>query len=186
MPEKILDVLAVELRTPVYSQKFSIEVKRVLVKGTFSFYARMGTPTACNKIIETIFGSGRIEEWFDYEGEPHHFRAYAGDGKVDARDLAEFRQVLGNVKRLSSWLDEIIITLPVTHGGISITPIPGPRISRATLPPHRHRPPAGQFCVTPILGVRRSTITLPWAAEGCRAGRWAQPNDGPMAVHEGG
>ena len=68
---------------------------------------------------------------------------------------------------------------PVLSGGISVTPVPGPRISRATLPRYSHRPPSGQFCVTPLLGVRRSTITLPRAAGGCRT-------DGPMAAHEGG
>lgn len=32
-----------------------------------------------------------------------------GDGgQVDPTDLAEFRRVLANVKRLSSWLDEVI------------------------------------------------------------------------------
>ena len=60
MPEKILDVLAVELRTPAYSQSFSIEVKRALVKGTLNFYARMGTPEAWNQNIQTMFGSGHI------------------------------------------------------------------------------------------------------------------------------
>ena len=109
MPEKILDVLAVELRTPAYNQNFSIEVKRALIEGTLTFYARMGTPAACNQIIETIFGAGYIEEWFSYGGDPHHFRAYVGSGgQVDPSDLAEFRRVLANVKRLSSWLDEVI------------------------------------------------------------------------------
>lgn len=41
----------------------------------------------------------------------------------------------------------------------------GPRLSRAALPHYRHKPPVGQFCVTPFLGVRRSTITLPLAAQ---------------------
>ena len=41
VPEKILDVLAAELRTPAYNQKFPIEVKRKLVKGTMSFYAHI-------------------------------------------------------------------------------------------------------------------------------------------------
>ena len=64
IPEKILDVLTVELRTPAYNQKFSIEVKRALIEGTLTFYARMGTPAACNQIIEIIFGSGYIEYEF--------------------------------------------------------------------------------------------------------------------------
>ena len=110
MPENILDVLAVELRTPAYNQKFSIEVKRALIEGTLTFYAHMGTPAACNQIIEIIFGAGYIEEWYDYDGDPHHFRACVGQngGQINPEDLEEFRRVLGSVKRLSSWLDGVI------------------------------------------------------------------------------
>lgn len=110
LPEKILDYLAIELRTPAYNEQFSVGVKRALVESTLTFYARMGTPTACNMIIETIFGTGYIEEWFSYDGAPHHFRAYVGQdgGPIDPGDLEEFRRVLGSVKRLSSWLDDVI------------------------------------------------------------------------------
>lgn len=110
LPENVLDVLAVELRTPAYNQQFSIEVKRALIEGTLTFYARMGTPSACNKIIETIFSTGYIEEWYSYGGSPHHFRAYVGEdgGPIGPGDLEEFRRILGSVKRLSSWLDDII------------------------------------------------------------------------------
>ena len=132
MPEKILDVLAVELRTPAYNQKFSIEVKRALIEGTLTFYARMGTPAACNQIIETIFGSGYIEEWFDYDGDPHHFRAYVGDG--GQVDLAEFRRVLANVKRLSSWLDEVITISTFEEEILTFAGYLDPGYSVTTLP----------------------------------------------------
>lgn len=110
MPEFILDLLAQELRTPSYNENYSIEVKRALIEGTLTFYSQMGTPSACNRIIEAIFSVGYIEEWFDYGGEPHHFRAYVGQdrGPVTPEELEEFRRVLGSVKRLSSWLDDII------------------------------------------------------------------------------
>ncbi|MFQ9474035.1 MAG: phage tail protein [Oscillospiraceae bacterium] len=46
----------------------------------------MGTPAAVNRIIETIFETGYIEEWYEYDGEPHHFRAYVGDGGEVGRE----------------------------------------------------------------------------------------------------
>ena len=54
---------------------------------------------------------------------------------------------------------------PVLNGAISITPIAAPRLSRTTPPRYRRRAPAGQFCATACLGTRRSTITLPKAAQ---------------------
>ena len=109
MPEKILDILAVELQTPAYRDSFPIEVKRALIEGTLTFYAHLGTPAACNRIIEIIFGAGYIEEWYTYDGDPHHFRACVGNGEqINPEDLEEFRRVLWSVKRLSSWLDGVI------------------------------------------------------------------------------
>ena len=109
MPEWLLDYMAVELRTPSYDENYSLKTKRALIQGSLLFYTQMGTPAAVNRIIETIFETGYIEEWYEYDGEPHHFRAYVGDGgEVGPGELEEFRRVLSSVKRLSSWLDDII------------------------------------------------------------------------------
>ena len=111
LPERVLDILAVELRTPAYNENFSIKVKRALIEGTMTFYMQMGTPSAVNKIIETIFEEGHIKEWYEYGGEPHHFKAYTTNPSITSEDVDEFRRVLGTVKRLSAWLDEIILDL---------------------------------------------------------------------------
>lgn len=110
LPEQVLDLLAVELRTPAYKDGFPIKVKRELIQDTLILYMQMGTPAAINKIIEIIFGTGYIEEWFSYGGEPHHFRAYVGGngGAIGPGNLEEFRRALSSVKRLSSWIDDII------------------------------------------------------------------------------
>ena len=101
--EKTLDYLAVELRTPAYKDTFSVEVKRNLIAGTLPFYSKLGTPSAVNWIIRSIFGGGQIEEWFDYSGDPHHFRAFVGnDGDtITPESLDEFRRAVASVKRLA-------------------------------------------------------------------------------------
>lgn len=60
VPEPVLDLLAVELRTPVYKQTYSVAIKRALVKESLIFYDQMGTPAAVNRIIEAVFGAGYI------------------------------------------------------------------------------------------------------------------------------
>ena len=135
MPEWLLDYMAVELRTPSYDENYSLKTKRALIQGSLLFYTQMGTPAAVNRIIETIFETGYIEEWYEYDGDPHHFRAYVGDGgEVGPGGLEEFRRVLSSVKRLSSWLDDIItitamdpdmVTFTGTMGkGYTSTPLP--------------------------------------------------------------
>ena len=135
MPEWLLDYMAVELRTPSYDENYSLKTKRALIQGSLLFYTQMGTPAAVNRIIETIFETGYIEEWYEYDGDPHHFRAYVGNGgEVGPGELEEFRRVLSSVKRLSSWLDDIItitamdpdmVTFTGTMGkGYTSTPLP--------------------------------------------------------------
>lgn len=135
MPEWLLDYMAVELRTPSYDENYSLKTKRALIQGSLLFYTQMGTPAAVNRIIETIFETGYIKEWYEYDGDPHHFRAYVGDGgEVGPGELEEFRRVLSSVKRLSSWLDDIItitamdpdmVTFTGTMGkGYTSTPLP--------------------------------------------------------------
>lgn len=135
MPEWLLDYMAVELRTPSYDENYSLKTKRALIQGSLLFYTQMGTPAAVNRLIETIFETGYIEEWYEYDGDPHHFRAYVGDGgEVGPGELEEFRRVLSSVKRLSSWLDDIItitamdpdmVTFTGTMGkGYTSTPLP--------------------------------------------------------------
>lgn len=111
LPERILDILAVELRTPAYNEDFTVRVKRALIQESLTFFMKMGTPAAVNKIIATIFEEGHIKEWYEYGGVPHHFKAYTTNPAITADDVDEFRRVLGTVKRLSSWLDEIILDL---------------------------------------------------------------------------
>ena len=111
VPEKALDVLAAELRTPAYDDSFPVSVKRTLIKETLTFYTKMGTPQAVNKIIEAVFQNGHIAEWFEYGGDPFHFKAYTTNPAISQSDVDEFNRVLSTVKRLSAWLDEIVLQL---------------------------------------------------------------------------
>lgn len=137
VPEELLDCLAVELRTPAYSQDYPVETKRTLVRESLLFYARMGTPAAVDRLIQAIFGSGEIQEWFEYGGEPHHFRAAIGAAGVTVgpAELDAFRRVLSSVKRLSSWLDSIATLTPMESRPVRVAAVPCGSYARTTLPP---------------------------------------------------
>lgn len=111
LDEKILDYLAVELRTPAYNDTFPINIKRELIAGTFSFYTRLGTPAAINWVIQAIFGEGKIEEWFQYGGEPGYFRVRSSSPVLASGGVSEFLRILESVKRLSAWLEVIILEI---------------------------------------------------------------------------
>lgn len=109
MPEEILDLLAVELRTPAYDEAYPIHVKRGLIEGSLLFYSKMGTPAALNQIIKAIFETGKIVEWFDYKGEPYHFKIAIeiGDEVVKIERSRQVLQRIQYYKNLRSVLDEV-------------------------------------------------------------------------------
>lgn len=71
LPERVLDVLAVEMRSLYYDESLSVEQKREIIKNTMQWYAKAGTPAAVEDLIQTIFGVGDVVEWFDYDEAPY-------------------------------------------------------------------------------------------------------------------
>ena len=61
--------------------------------------------------MEIIFGDGYMEEWFQYGGDPHYFRAHTTNPSITAGNVREFLHTLSTVKRLSSWLEAVYVDL---------------------------------------------------------------------------
>ncbi len=102
-----LDVLAEELHISWYDKTAAIDVKRELIKNSDMVHSKMGTNWAVQNVIETYFGSGEIQDWFDYEGEPHHFKVITSNQSITAGAAEKFLSVLDKVKRKSAFLDGI-------------------------------------------------------------------------------
>ena len=120
LPDEVLDLMAAEYRTPAYSTKYSTDVKRMLIADTMLYYMKLGTPMAVRRIVTSIFQSGTVQEWFEYGGEPHHFRINISNPNVGPEDLNEFVRQLRSVKRLSSWLDSISSQLDIKASEIGV------------------------------------------------------------------
>ena len=97
LEERILDYLAVELRTPAYEDSLPLETKRTLIKGTLPYYASLGTPAAVDWVIKAVFGNGGIDEWFNYGGEPHHFQVNIPiAGMITPKMMEELRRMIAS------------------------------------------------------------------------------------------
>ena len=114
-----------------------------------TFYTSLGTPAAADRILEIIFSAGRIEEWYEYGGEPHHFRAYIEmTGRpVTQESLVSFRRILASVKRLSSWWDGTITVTRLDTDPILVGAGLGLCLSSTELPV---RDPVYQNASTPV------------------------------------
>ena len=161
LEERILDYLAVELRTPAYEDSLPLETKRTLIKGTLPYYASLGTPAAVDWVIKAVFGNGGIEEWFEYGGDPHHFQVNIPiAGMITPKMMEELRRMIASVKRLTSWLDSIITYLEL-DGKVYITPFLGRPMPVTTLPEIEPVFPGNLVHLTPVLGDGPQSTTLP-------------------------
>lgn len=111
LPEKILDVLAVELRTPYYQEDMEIGVKRNIIKRTLLWHTKAGTPSAVAELIEIVFGEGKVVEWFNYEEAPYTPGTF--DIVTNARMTEEiatyFLSIIQRVKNTRSHIRRILI-----------------------------------------------------------------------------
>ena len=117
LPEELVDILAYDMHVDWYSYEAPLAVKRQTVKDSVKVHKYMGTKYAVETAMQALLQEAEVKEWFDYEGEPHHFRIYAPlDHHVfQLAELEQMVKIIFHVKRLSSWLDEIIFTFaPVT------------------------------------------------------------------------
>lgn len=111
LDEDLVDVLAYDLHVDWYDPDASLEIKRELVKNSIKVHIRLGTPWAVMNVINEYFGYGEMREWWEYGGEPHHFKILSTNPRITSDELDRFMNILNIVKRASSWLDDILITL---------------------------------------------------------------------------
>ena len=113
-PSAVTDLLAFEQRTPYYNQVLPLDVRQALVANTGMINAIKGTKAAVEKTVQDAFGSGVVQEWFEYGGLPGYFRVLINDFPNSDTKTAEINRAIAVSQRASSHLDEVIITLATT------------------------------------------------------------------------
>ena len=111
LPEAWVDELAWQCHVDFYDTSLPLEQKRELVKKSDAWHRRKGTPSAVEELINTVFGDGKVEEWFEYEGSPYHFRVVTNNSDLTSvqEKAAAFVRALQTVKNTRSKFDSIVI-----------------------------------------------------------------------------
>ena len=108
-PEQVLDLLALELNTQYYDDSQSIEVKRSLIKNTLAWYLKIGTVSAVQEAVDAVFGEGVVEEWFQYGGEPYHFKVQTSTINSTDEMIQQLTELIGTMQNVRSHLDSVIV-----------------------------------------------------------------------------
>lgn len=93
LPEKLLDILAYDFKVDWWDQNFTLEEKRQVFKDSWYVHQHLGTKAAVETAIRAIYPLTQVEEWFEYGGEPYHFRLNI-DITSDSGDRVRQRRVL--------------------------------------------------------------------------------------------
>lgn len=109
LPEALIDILAYDMHVDWYDYSFPLKVKRDILKSSVKVHKKMGTKYAVEKALGALYPQSEVEEWYQYEGKPHHFHIVCD--VTENRVTASFQEIINAVmmyKRLSSHLDEVI------------------------------------------------------------------------------
>jgi len=111
LSEAELDQLAWELDVDWYNYKADIATKRTIIKQSDLIHAKRGTKWAVEQLIKAYFGDGEVREWFEYGGEPYHFKVITSNPGVTQELAAQFKRAIDSSSNIRSWLDTILISL---------------------------------------------------------------------------
>lgn len=74
LDEAVLDILAHDFKIDWWDPNYSLEEKRQTFKDSWYVHKHMGTKAAVERAISAIYPHTRVLEWWEYGGEPYHFR----------------------------------------------------------------------------------------------------------------
>lgn len=113
-PEHILDVMAIENNAPYYREDMSVDKKRKVIKNAFLWNIKSGTVGAMQELVNTIFGSSEVIEWFKYDNPKDSDRGtfYVKVRVLITREMIEyFLTTLDQIKNVRSHLRRILSEL---------------------------------------------------------------------------
>lgn len=110
LPEELLDILAYDFKIDWYDPTYmTLEEKRKTVKNSWRVHRTLGTKGAVESALSAIYENSEVVEWFDYDGDPFHFKIQI-DANYEDIDQEKYARVISLVsfyKNLRSVLDEV-------------------------------------------------------------------------------
>lgn len=104
----ILDLLAWQMHVDFYEpHELADDVKRNLIRNSIAWHKILGTPAALKAVNLAFNRDVKISEWFEYGGEPYHFKIETSPF-YSLPELDSWLRQLIYVKNVRSWATLII------------------------------------------------------------------------------
>lgn len=90
-------------------QAMSETEKRNLIKSSIKMHRYKGTKYAIEEVFKTLNIIGNVEEWFNYDGDPYHFKVILQifNRAINEETETKLRALIDEYKNERSWLEEI-------------------------------------------------------------------------------
>ncbi|MDA3732396.1 phage tail protein [Niameybacter massiliensis] len=111
LSEEVLDTIAIERNIFWYDANANADIKRNIIRNCNKVFRTLGTNYAIEQVIADYFGDGQIEEWYEYDGQPYHFRVLTTNTKVTGELADQFHKAVEAVKRKSTRLHEVLVMM---------------------------------------------------------------------------
>lgn len=109
LDEELLDILAYDFKVDWWDPDYSLAEKRRTLKDSWRVHKVLGTKAAVEAAISAIYPNTKVLEWWEYGGEPYHFRLLldATYRNIDPEKHARVLERVNYYKNLRSVLDDI-------------------------------------------------------------------------------
>ncbi len=111
LPEDVLDILADDLKIQWYEIDSPIWKKRQAVKECMLVHKHKGTKYAVETALRSVYDEVFVKEWFEYGGEPYHFKVIIYDSSNDKEKRSRVLAKIQYYKNLRSVLEETVFEI---------------------------------------------------------------------------
>lgn len=117
LDESVLDALAKDFDVVWYDYNYGLETKRALIKDSFFVHRHLGTKGALDRALSDIFPNSTVQEWFDYGGQPYHFRVVVDVTRTrEEAQIGLIKKAIEYYKSYRSHLEENEVVVRITCG----------------------------------------------------------------------
>ena len=109
-PEHILPWLAWAVSVDVWNKDWAVETRRAVIRASLKVHKHKGTIGALKTALSAFsFDNIKVEEWFEYGGEPFHFKVLIEvlTTNFDILELTEVYSVIQSSKNVRSRLEAL-------------------------------------------------------------------------------
>ncbi len=122
LPEYWLDILAYDMHVDWYDYDYPIETKRKVLKNSVRVHQKLGTKYAVETAIQSVYQSAKVEEWFEYDGEPYYFRLHIDIGNMGLSENETERTIkmMKYYKNLRSHCEKVCYSLSANRANTMV------------------------------------------------------------------